>query len=150
MDCTVCHVMVPYVESLEDSNLLAYPHAQEGLACLDCHELEAVGQVHEEAVAGRPVTERTVDMQFCFDCHVANEHTSYEQVIERTTDYMIDEQNINPHDAHPGSEVVGQVECRYCHQMHKESPLINGCYTCHHERTFQSCITCHASAAGGD
>jgi len=150
MDCTACHVMDPYSESLEDTNLLASAHAQAGLACLDCHELEAVKQVHEEAVPGRPVKERTVDMEFCFDCHVPNEHTSYAEIIERTTDYMIDDQNINPHDAHPGSEVVGQLQCSGCHQMHEESPLINGCYGCHHSGTFDSCITCHTSAAGGD
>lgn len=152
MDCAVCHVMDPYFESLQDTSLSAYAHAQEGLECLDCHEVDAVKQVHEEAVAGRAVTGRTVDMQFCFDCHVANEHTSYAQVIERTAGYMIDDQNINPHDAHPGSEVVGQLECRYCHQMHEESPLITGCYnsSCHHSGTLESCIECHASAAGGD
>jgi hypothetical protein len=137
---------------LQDTNLLAYAHGQEGLACLDCHELEAVEQVHEEAVAGTPIRGRTAEMESCFDCHVANEHTSYAEVIERTTDYLIDEQNINPHDAHPASEVVGQLECRYCHQMHGESGLVNGCYnsTCHHEHTFESCTECHASAAGGD
>jgi cytochrome c nitrite reductase small subunit len=150
MDCAVCHVMDPYLESLNDPNLLAYAHAQEGLECLDCHtDVEALEQVHEEAVPGRPVRRLTVEMDFCLDCHVANEHTSYEQVIERTTEYLIDDQNINPHDAHPGSEVVGQTECYYCHQMHEESPLVNGCYSCHHERNFESCITCHSSAAGG-
>ena len=150
MDCSVCHVMDTYFDSLQDSNLLAYAHAEEGLECLDCHEVEAVEQVHEEAVAGRPIRARTVEMAFCLDCHVANEHTGYEQVIARTTDYMIREQNINPHDAHPGSQVVGQLECRYCHQMHEESPPINGCYGCHHAGTLESCTECHATAAGGD
>jgi len=142
MDCAACHVMDSYLGSLENVNLLAYAHAQEGLECLDCHEVEAVEQVHEEAVAGKPIKPRMVEMEFCFDCHVANEHTSYEQVIERTTDYVIDDQEINPHDPHAGLEEP-QIECRYCHQMHEESPLINGCYTCHHERTFESCSTCH-------
>jgi len=152
MDCSVCHVMVPYVESLEDTDLLAYAHAQEGLECLDCHEVEAVEQVHEEAVAGAPIKPRTVEMAACFDCHAANEHTSYEQVIERTKDYVIDDQNINPHDPHAGLEEP-PIECRYCHQMHRESPLINGCYSCHHEGTFESCSSsaCHVlTEAGGD
>jgi hypothetical protein len=148
MDCSVCHVMDPYFDSLEDSTLLASAHAQEGLECLDCHEVEALEQVHEEAVAGKPIKARTVDMQFCFDCHVPNEHTSYEQVIARTTDYVINEQNINPHDPHAGLESgeqdLGPYECTYCHQMHKTSPLINGCYNnCHHKRTFESCSACH-------
>ena len=111
MDCTACHVMDPYFESLQDSNLLAYAHAQEGLACLDCHELEAVEQVHEEAVAGTSIKERKVEMDSCFECHVANEHTSYAQVIERTKDYIIDDEKINPHDPHVGLEEDGQYQC---------------------------------------
>ena len=142
MDCSACHVMDPFFESLQDTNLLAYAPAQEGLECLDCHELAVLEQVHEEAVPGAPVAQLRVDMQFCFDCHVPNEHTSYEQVIELTADYIIDDQNINPHDPHAGLEQP-QVECRYCHKMHKESPLIKGCYSCHHAGTFESCSTCH-------
>ena len=150
MDCSVCHVMDPYLESLQDTNVLGYAHAQEGLACLDCHELEAVEQVHEEAVAGRPIRGRKVEMDSCFDCHLANEHTSYAEVIERTKDYIIDDEKINPHDPHVGLEEDGQYQCSLCHQMHEESPLISGCYACHHEGTFESCLTCHATAAGGD
>jgi len=136
---------------LEDPSLLAYAHAQEGLECLDCHtQTEALGETHVGTVAGERVPSLRVEMQFCFDCHVPNEHTSYEPIIELTADYIIDDQNINPHDPHPGSDVVSQLQCSYCHEMHKESPLINGCYGCHHERTFQSCIECHASRTGGD
>jgi cytochrome c nitrite reductase small subunit len=149
MDCTSCHVMDAYFQSLEDSNLLGYAHGEEGLSCLDCHDVEAVEQVHEEATAGRPIEAKTVDMQFCLDCHVANEHTSYEQVIERTTDYVIGDQNINPHDPHAGTQSseydLGPYECRTCHKMHEESPLINDCYyACHHTGTFESCSDCHA------
>ena len=141
-DCALCH-LVPNVESLEDPNLLAYDHAQQGLACGDCHDdLEALEQVHEYAVPGGPVSALSVEMEFCLDCHVANEHTSYEQVIERTEDYTIDDEKINPHDPHVGLEEP-QLDCRYCHQMHEESRLINGCYVCHHEYTFESCSTCH-------
>jgi len=148
MDCTACHVMDPYFASLQDTNLLAYAHAQEGLECLDCHnDLEALGQAHEGAVPGAPVKALRVEMQFCFDCHVANEHTSYEQVIELTADYTIEDQRINPHDPHPGLEVP-LTECRYCHRMHEESPLIEGCYSCHHKHTFQSCSECHVTAGG--
>ncbi len=151
MDCTVCHVMDPYVNSLDNPDLLAYGHAQEGLECLDCHnDLEELREVHEEAVPGRPVRGLTVGMDFCFDCHVSNPHTSYADIIELTKDYVIDDQQINPHDAHPGSEVVGQLECSRCHQMHEESQLVNGCYGCHHSGTLVSCTECHASATGGD
>jgi len=148
MDCAVCHIMDPYFDSLQDTNLLAYAHAQEGLECLDCHEAEAVEQVHEEAVAGRPIRPRMVEMALCLDCHVANEHTSYEQVIGRTTDYIIEDQNINPHDPHvgleSGQEDLGPYECNVCHKVHEESPLINACYSCHHRDPFESCFTtCH-------
>ncbi|HUW95406.1 MAG TPA: ammonia-forming cytochrome c nitrite reductase subunit c552 [Anaerolineae bacterium] len=143
MDCTVCHSMDPYFESLQDSNLLAYAHAEEGLVCLDCHEVEAVEQVHEEAVAGTPIRAKRVDNEVCFDCHVANEHTSYAEVIGRTTGYVIDDQNINPHSPHTALDETGQYECSLCHQMHVESRLIKGCYTCHHEKTFESCTSCH-------
>ena len=141
-DCALCH-LEPHVESLEDTNLLAHAHAQEELACGDCHnDLEALGEAHVGAVPGAPVTRLAVKMDFCLDCHVANEHTSYEQVIELTADYMIVEQTINPHDPHAGLEQP-EIECRYCHQMHEESPLIKGCYSCHHAGTFESCSTCH-------
>ncbi len=143
MDCTACHVMEPYLESLDDTNLLAYAHAEEGLECLDCHEEEAVEQVHEEAVPGKTIKARTVEMEFCFDCHVENEHTSYEEVIERTAEYVIDDQNINPHDPHAGVEDMDPVECASCHQMHDESSLIDGCYSCHHSGTLQNCSECH-------
>ena len=153
MDCSACHVMDPYFASLQDSNLLAYAHAQQGLECVDCHDPVELQTIHEQAVAGRPVTARTVDMQFCFDCHVANEHTSYEQVIGRTTDYIIDEQNINPHDPHVGVESgeydlglfdnLGPYECKVCHKTHQESPGINFCYSCHHTETLANCRTCH-------
>jgi cytochrome c nitrite reductase small subunit len=151
MDCTVCHVMDPYVESLDNPDLLAYTHAQQGLTCLDCHtDQEELQQVHQDAVPGRPVEALSVENEFCLDCHVANEHTSYAQVIDLTKDYVIDDQNINPHDPHPDSEVVGPLECTGCHKMHEESPLINGCYNCHHTETFKPCIECHTSATGGD
>jgi len=91
---------------LQDSSLLAYAHAQQGLASLDCHEVEAVEQVHEEAVPGTRIRGRTVENEFCFDCHVANEHTSCEEIMERTKDL-----EINPHS--------GGGECYLCYQMHR-------------------------------
>jgi hypothetical protein len=38
MDCTLCHLMVPCVEGLDDPMLPAYDHAEEDLGCLDCHD----------------------------------------------------------------------------------------------------------------
>jgi nitrate/TMAO reductase-like tetraheme cytochrome c subunit len=142
MDCGLCHK--DYAESLEARYLLAYAHAEEGLTCTDCHhDLEALGQSHEGAVAGARVKDLWVETQFCIDCHVSNEHTSYEQVIELTADYIIDDQNINPHDPHAGSDEVEEVECSLCHRVHETSPLIEGCYSCHHSRTLQNCTECH-------
>jgi cytochrome c nitrite reductase small subunit len=144
MDCTVCHVMDPYVDSLDNPDLLAYAHGQGGLECLDCHtDQEELQRVHEEAVPGEPVRALSVEKEFCFDCHLANEHTSYEQIVERTSDYVIDGQEINPHDPHGGPLETWQYECYRCHTMHEESPLINYCYGCHHEGTFESCSQCH-------
>jgi nitrate/TMAO reductase-like tetraheme cytochrome c subunit len=144
MDCSVCHVMDPYLDSLEDTSLLAYVHAQEGLECLDCHnDLEAVEQVHEEAVPGKSIVGKTVENEFCFDCHLDNEHTSYEQVMERTEGYVIDDMEINPHEPHPDPETVQPIECSVCHQMHEESPLIEACYSCHHSGTLEDCSVCH-------
>ena len=143
-DCALCH-LDPQEESLEDPNLLVSVHAQEGLVCGDCHsDVEALAEAHAGAVPGAPVSNLAVKEEFCFDCHVDNEHTSYEQVIELTADYIIDDQNINPHDPHQGAEEeVNPLSCSACHKMHEGSPLINGCYGCHHQRTLESCRTCH-------
>ena len=142
MDCTACKSMVAYVDSLEDANLMGNAHAEEGLVCLDCHEQEATKQVHEAAVPGR-VKARKVNNEFCFDCHLDNQHTSYEEVIERTKDYTVDEEQVNPHAPHEGLEAVAELQCSDCHQMHEESPLINYCYSCHHLGALASCSTCH-------
>jgi cytochrome c nitrite reductase small subunit len=144
MDCAVCHFMASYTESLQDATLLAYTHAQEGLVCLDCHEQAALEQVHEEARPGDlRLKVLRFSSEFCLDCHVPNEHTSYEEIVGRTEDYTVDDEKVNPHDPHVGLEETGQYECYLCHRMHKESPLINGCYGCHHEGTFENCSACH-------
>lgn len=144
MECTVCHTMAPYVDSLENPNLLAYTHAQQGLKCQDCHtDAAALQQAHEKAVPGEPVKPLRVSMDTCLGCHAANQHTSWDQVIARTQDYVIDGKNINPHAPHPESAGVAQTKCSECHMMHQESPLLNGCYTCHHMGTVESCGACH-------
>ena len=146
MDCATCHVMASYTESLQDANLSAYTHAQEGLVCLDCHEQAVLDQVHKEAKAGvTRLKPRKFSNELCFDCHVDNEHTSYQEIIERTKDYTVDGEKINPHDPHAGLEEMEQeqLECRRCHKMHKKSPGIEYCYGCHHERNFENCSECH-------
>ncbi len=134
MDCTTCHVMTSYVGSLQDATLLAYAHAQEGLACLDCHELAVLEQIHEGANPDTTeLKERKFPMDSCFACH-----TSYPALIELTEDYIAPEgEKVNPHHSHRG-----EVECYHCHNVHRESPGINYCYSCHHERVLE-CYTCH-------
>jgi len=148
--CGTCHIMDPYLESWQASDLGAHAHAVEDVTCLDCHEPTVQQQVDELVVYMQgdfevPLKERDFGVEFCFDCHVPNEHTSYEQIIERTkdfTDYVVPQQ-INPHDPHAGLEEMGPLKCIGCHQMHEESRLINGCDGCHHDGTFESCSTCH-------
>jgi formate-dependent nitrite reductase cytochrome c552 subunit len=139
--------MQPYVDSLQDANLSAYAHAQEELVCLDCHEPAVLEQVHEGAPDPNitELKERRFPNEFCLDCHVPNEHTSYEEIIERTEDYTVNDEKVNPHDPHADLEEMDQdqFECRYCHKIHKESRGINYCYTCHHEGTFENCNVCH-------
>ena len=146
--CALCHEMEPYLESWNGSDFLAYEHAEEGVTCLDCHEPTLRQQVHEIVVHMQgdfkvPLKERKFPMDFCFDCHLPHEHTSYEQVIERTEDYTVDDEKVNPHDPHAGLEGMKRYECRRCHKVHKESPGINYCYGCHHLRDLVNCSECH-------
>jgi len=125
MDCAYCHVMASYTESLQDATLLANAHAQEGLVCLDCHELAVLQQVHEGADADTTeLKQREFSKESCFGCHVPNEHTSYQEIIERTKDYTGDGKRINPHDSH-----LGEMECRICHKVHRAS--VDYCAQCH-------------------
>ncbi|MDY7080379.1 MAG: ammonia-forming cytochrome c nitrite reductase subunit c552 [Chloroflexota bacterium] len=152
--CGTCHEMEPYVESLNQPASSAGKHAAEGMVCLDCHEPTIEQQVHELVVHVQgdfrvPLKQRKFENEFCFDCHLPNEHTSYEQVIERTQDYIIDGENVNPHDPHADVEGAEQErrECYVCHEIHGEGespePDITYCYGCHHSRTFVSCNECH-------
>ncbi|MBN1318309.1 MAG: ammonia-forming cytochrome c nitrite reductase subunit c552 [Anaerolineales bacterium] len=149
MDCSSCKSMVPYVNSLTDSDLMASAHAEEGLVCLDCHVEEKTMLVHESAVpSDRPLKPRQFTMETCFTCHVENEHTSYQEVAGRTIDTIIADELHNPHDPHTAAAHVEQLECYTCHKMHKESPLTAGCYDCHHEGGLVSCsgADCHIDA----
>ncbi len=124
-DCSICHSLDSYTyeESLQNPDLLAYAHAQEGLTCLDCHEQTELEEVHVGAAPGAKVRPLKVKSEFCFGCHVENEHTSYDQVIELTAD-LEEEVGANPHDSH-----YGQIECRTCHKNHRESE--DYCSECH-------------------
>ena len=74
MDCAACHIMKSYVASLQDSNLGAYVHAQKGFVCLDCHEQEAVEEVHGSANgSATSIVEREFSTELCLGCHGAME-----------------------------------------------------------------------------
>jgi hypothetical protein len=163
MDCATCHVKVSYSESMQDPNLLAYAHAQEGLVCLDCHEEAELQQVHEGVVPGTTTSkEARFSNEFCFDCHVPNEHTSYPEIIERTEDYTVLGVKVNPHAYKVDPEALdpegykadpeapdphdteqGELECNQCHKIHQESPSLTSCYQCHHDAIFLKCSVCH-------
>ena len=150
--CAVCHIIRPYYESWKNSVPLANAHAQAEVACLDCHPQTLEEQMRELTMYVKedyetPLRTRRMPMEFCLDCHMDNEHTSYEQVMERTKDYIIEGDNINPHDPHPGL-AMPQFECRVCHKMHQESPEIEYCYGCHHEGQFPK--GCEASGCHED
>jgi len=106
MDCSACHVMDRYLDSLQDPDLLAYTHARQGLECLDCHDAEEVKRLHEESAVGTVITPASFEMDFCFACHVPTPHTTDEAVVELTEDL-----DPNPH--------AGGIECYLCHQMHR-------------------------------
>lgn len=123
--CSTCHIMDPYLESWQGSDLGAHDHGQEGVDCLDCHQATVQQQVHELVVYVRgdftePLQELRYSMAECFGCH---EHGSYEQIIELTSNWEASV-GANPHNSH-----FGEMECRLCHKMHRES--VDYCAQCH-------------------
>jgi formate-dependent nitrite reductase cytochrome c552 subunit len=113
--------MAPYVESLENPDVMGFSHAAEGLVCMDCHDGDSLEALHETVVPVNRIEQLTFSNEFCFGCHLENEHTSYEQVAERTTGYMINDELHNPHDPHANAESEqSPINCASCHQMHKE------------------------------
>lgn len=142
-DCTLCHDTT-YDESMQNPDLLGYAHQEQGLECLDCHETAHMEEAHVGAVPGARVPHLNVDIAFCTDCHVENNHASYEQVIGLTTGYVFGDQAVNPHDPHANAKNPPEViECRTCHRVHDVSTLENGCFNCHHSTPFEACGNCH-------
>lgn len=82
-------------------------------------------QVHEfvayvEGDYEIPLRELKYPMKECLECH---ERGSYEQISEKTAHFE-SSAGANPHDSH-----YGELECRLCHKMHKESE--DYCGQCH-------------------
>jgi cytochrome c nitrite reductase small subunit len=118
--CNSCHIMEPYYESWNDSNLLANKHAAEGEECHDCHEPNLSTQIDEgiKFVTGNyedPLEEREFPREDCLECH-----DDFES-IKAATNYEYS----NPHDSHNGEQ-----ECTLCHKMHKKSEVM--CAQCHY------------------
>ncbi len=126
MDCAICHVMQPYVDSLQDSSLKVNVHAQKGFGCIFCHEQEVLVEVHRGVDStATSINERKFPKQSCLKCH-----GSYANLIALTKDSteltVIADEAVNPHDTH-----LGEVDCYYCHKMHKKFKPIDYCYDCH-------------------
>jgi len=123
--CATCHIMQPYLDSWQASELGANYHGQYEVECLDCHVPTLEQQVHELVVYVQgdyeiPLRELKYPMEECLQCH---EHGSYEQLVEITAHFE-SSAGANPHDSH-----YGELECRLCHKMHKESE--DYCAQCH-------------------
>lgn len=134
--CGNCHVMEPYVESLATTDLLGGSHADQDIACTDCHEYDFDHQLNDTIaylggeVRGegqQPLEPVRYEMDFCFECH---EHGSYDQIIWRTMDLGVTDPQAKGHDANPHqSPHYSELECNLCHRVH--TPSILYCWECH-------------------
>lgn len=123
--CAGCHPIEPYVETWRASDYEAGDHSQVGIGCLSCHP-RTIGDELSEQVAYRtgnyrePLREVKVRQEVCLRCH-----GDYALMGDRTADVVP-----NPHLSH-----LGQVDCRVCHKMHKET--VNYCFDCHTQEEFE-------------
>lgn len=122
--CAQCHaVMDPYYSSWESSDYLAHKHAEFAIPCQICHSRTISDTLREIVTYARgeyktPLEEQKHPKEECLQCH---EHGSYAELIQRTKDYTVGGQKVNPH-----ASEKGEIECSSCHSMHKESPGITG------------------------
>ena len=130
--CGNCHLLEQYVESQSDATLLVSNHVREGVGCIDCHPQTIDLQITETIAYlqnnyTQPFVRAEYPMDTCFQCH---EHSSYDQLVWRTTDLGITDPQAkgtiaNPHQP-PHFE---ELECFSCHRMHQPSVLV--CSECH-------------------
>lgn len=134
-----CHSpMDYYVETYQsdDVGMMAALHADEGYACLDCHDAVLTDQI-TEAMAwvadDYPLTttedgeemlatgEDFATEEFCAKsgCHDMTE------VVENTWGFADNEAEYNPHSSHQDTA----LECGDCHKAHEDSVLV--CNECH-------------------
>jgi hypothetical protein len=89
----------------------------------------------------------------CLDCH-----GPFDKLIEVTAKYVAPTgEKTSPHRYVPHDSKLEKdiPDCTHCHTAHPLSPLpakasidlskvsVEWCYTCHHEKNFESCKNCH-------
>lgn len=131
--CGWCHVMEPYYRSWTSLDYLARRHAAASVKCQDCHPQTIGKLLHEIVTTARgtyrePLPSLRIAKQQCFGCH--GDYPSLARATARL--------KINPHASH-----LGEEECYQCHKMHRQSPGMKFCYTCHHTGNFERCSKCH-------
>ena len=131
--CRWCHVMDPYVRSWDAPDLLAHRHFLSEVACQACHPQTMSDLVHELVATVRenyfvPLRELKIPQEECLACH-----GDYAD-LARATDHLKD----NPHASH-----LDEEECFQRHKMHRKSPGMKYCVTCHHTGELVGCSECH-------
>jgi len=123
--CAGCHPIKPYYDSWHSSDYEASAHGKAGVGCLSCHPRTISNELSEQVAYRtdnyrKPLREVKVRKEVCLHCH-----TDYDLMAERTADVVP-----NPHYSH-----LGEVDCRVCHKMHKDS--VNYCFDCHEPEEFE-------------
>jgi cytochrome c nitrite reductase small subunit len=131
--CGWCHVMEPYYSSWASSELLAHRHNVSSVSCQICHP-RSLGQLtHEILVTVRksysePLPAMKIGKDRCLNCH-----GDYASLAKATASLKV-----NPHASH-----LGEEQCYQCHKMHRASPGLKFCTTCHHTGELVPCSGCH-------
>jgi cytochrome c nitrite reductase small subunit len=131
--CGWCHVMEPYYRSWASSEFLARRHGVSLISCRECHP-RSLGQLTHEILAtirksyNEPLPSLKMDKAQCLNCH-----GDYGSLAKATASLKV-----NPHASH-----LGEEQCYQCHKMHRASPGLKFCNTCHHTGALVSCHGCH-------
>ncbi len=117
--CSPCHVMAPYVEAYDQSELLSHAHAKADVNCIDCHENGIEDKIQETVWYvtddfDDPPKKRAFPNEMCTKCH-----SNMDEIVAKT-DYG----EANPHNSH-----LGDLVCSDCHKMHNKSHA--KCADCH-------------------